>query len=163
MPGVGHIPYRPSPDTAVPVRLCSCRPPQHLRYKETGFQQSYTFSMHFRPTPTRRGSLESGRARKKVWRLRELNPFARCRTRRHLVRKDKSKSCGDGTDAVYFHVFRLQHTRAPFDTVDQDSSCDILTCRQRRRAEMLVGGHVRCDCERHGTLIKNRSTVSDAQ
>ena len=29
--------------------------------------------------------------------------------------------------------------------------------------EMLVGGHVRCDCERHGTLIENRSTLSDAQ
>ena len=35
--------------------------------------------------------------------------------------------------------------------------------RRRRPAEMLVGGHVRCDCERHGTLIENRSTVSDAQ
>ena len=30
-------------------------------------------------------------------------------------------------------------------------------------AEMLVGGHVRCDCERHGTLIENRSTLWDAQ
>ena len=35
--------------------------------------------------------------------------------------------------------------------------------RRRRRAEMLVGGHVRCDCERHGTLIENRSTTVDAQ
>ena len=35
--------------------------------------------------------------------------------------------------------------------------------RRRRRAEMLVGGHVRCDCERHGTLIENRSTTDGAQ
>ena len=43
-----------------------------------------------------------------------------------------------------------QHTRAPFDAVDQDSFCKIWTRRRRRRAEpeMLVGGHVRCDCER---------------
>ena len=35
--------------------------------------------------------------------------------------------------------------------------------RRRRRAEMLVRGDVRCDCERYEMLIENRSTTVDAQ
>ena len=31
--------------------------------------------------------------------------------------------------------------------------------RRRRRAEMLVGGDIRRDCERHGALIERRSTT----
>ena len=45
----------------------------------------------------------------------------------------------------------------------QDSFCRSGPRRRRRRAEMLVSGDVRYDCERHGTLIENRSTTRHAQ
>ena len=69
----------------------------------------------------------------------------------------------ESADAVHFHVgtTRIRSRHAVHGS--WTALAGPAPLRRRRRAEMLVGGHVRCDCERHGTLIENRSTTVDAQ
>ena len=71
----------------------------------------------------------------------------------------------ESADAVHFHVgtTRIRSRHAVHGSWTALPLAGPAPLRRRRRAEMLVGGHVRCDCERHGTLIENRSTVRDAQ
>ena len=69
----------------------------------------------------------------------------------------------ESTDAVHFHVGTTRIRSRHVVHGSWTALAGPAPLRRRRRAEMLVGGHVRCDCERHGTLIENRSTTVDAQ
>ena len=65
----------------------------------------------------------------------------------------------ESADAVHFHVgtTRIRSRHAVHGS--WTALAGPAPLRRRRRAEMLVGGHVRCVCERHGTLSENRSTT----
>jgi hypothetical protein len=69
----------------------------------------------------------------------------------------------ESTDAVHFHVGTTRIRSRHVVHGSWTALAGPAPLRRRRRAEMLVGGHVRCDCERHGTLIEYRSTTVDAQ
>ena len=144
--------------TALPVGLHGmCGPVSEQQMDRS--RGSYTFS---RAIPTHTDSpRQSGGARKELGVLREWRSRSRYVARRGT--SGAKRRVVESADAVHFHVgtTRIRSRHAVHGSWTALAGPAAL--RRRRRAEMLVGGHVRCDCERHGTLIENRSTTVDVQ
>ena len=88
--------------------------------------------MQFRRTPTHHGSPAEARKDQSPNQslaslLRELNPCSRSVGRGGRIRC-KDKNCGEHRCGP-LSCLDYQHTRAPFDAVDKDSSCKIWTNR----------------------------------
>ena len=143
--------------TAVPVGLHGmCGPVSEQQMDRS--RGSYTF---FRAIPTHTDSpRQSGGARKELGVLREWITFSICRRAEAPCVK---RRVVESADAVHFHVGTTRIRSRPAVHGSWTALAGPAPLRRRRRAEMLVGGHVRCDCERHGTLIENRSTSCHAQ
>ena len=116
------------------------------------------FSVQFRHTPTHRGSLAEL--------AKSLASYVSGSRSRYVGRGGtlcKEERVVESADAVHFHVGTTGIRSRPAVHGSWTALAGPAPLRRRRRAEMLVGGHVRCDCERHGTLIENRSTTVHAQ